>query len=92
MQFKIWKYTVLIETQDTSGASIEDRVKAIENTIGHSVPGTGMTRVLLEDRVGWCLSIGGMMEPKKFFRATTLSECFDAAEKLIVEIQRELAK
>ncbi len=85
MKFRIWKYTVLIEAQDTSRASIEDRVKAIENTIGSSVPGTAMTRALLEDRVGWCLSIGRMMEPKKFFYATTLPKCFDAAEEFMAE-------
>lgn len=69
-----------------SKKSLVERLNYIESCLGLDVkgrvPGTILQRTLLpESGIGWSLSVGRMMESKRFFVAPTIDEVVNEAEK-----------
>lgn len=65
--------------------SVEQRLLSLEGSIS-GVPGTSLTRVLGEEEgVEWCLAIGGMMAPKRFFHGATIREVLNLAESFFAK-------
>lgn len=68
----------------------EQRIKNIEKTLREryiiTVPGTALVRQLGPkdgEGVHWCLAIGGLGLPKRFFTGKSISECLKGAEDFL---------
>jgi hypothetical protein len=58
--------------------TVDDRVSYLER--GLSVPGTQIVRVLGEGRgLQWCVALGELLAPKRFFYGHTIDEALRAA-------------
>lgn len=69
--------------------TISDRIIGLEEELGLTVPGTQLCRVLSKNSplVEWCLALGRMWEPKRFFYGLTIEECLNAAENAIMPVE-----
>jgi hypothetical protein len=70
-------------------SKIDDIINILERDLieaGH-VPGTSLTRTLPGGNnargFAWCLSLGAMHEPKRFFEGVTIEECLNKALQAI---------
>lgn len=60
--------------------TVEERVLNLEKLCGCTVPGTELSRVLVEGKLGWTLSLGTMRMPKQFFTDITIEGVLEQAE------------
>jgi hypothetical protein len=63
--------------------SIDERIHKLEQAYKPwrgAVVGTQLTRILLENGVGWCLALGGMSTPKEMFIGVSIEEVISMAE------------
>jgi len=68
--------------------NLEKRLLALEQQVNSTIPGTMLTRCMSEtcgEGVGWCLSLGGMQQPKTVFYGDTIPEVVEAAEVALKE-------
>ncbi len=79
--------------------SIDERIKAIEERlglfVGGRVPGTTLMRVMSQNPMGgteWCLSIGQIHLPKRFFNSKTIEDCIRQAEEAIKDLPQVIQK
>lgn len=68
--------------------TIDERINDLENLFWSPIiAGTTISRVLTQnDGLQWCLALGAMYEPKKFFDGVTIEDCIDAAETHYYEL------
>jgi len=73
--------------------TIDQRIKAIEERlgmfVGGRVPGTTITRVMSPlpmNGTEWCLAIGQINVPKRFFNGETIEDCVSQAEEAIKDL------
>lgn len=86
--------TEISETAQTSTASVDARIAALEALFSPTIPGTKIVRVGRKDLLGfeWCLGIERMGMPKRFFTADTIIGCIDLAEAAVLEDQQQQAQ
>jgi hypothetical protein len=61
--------------------TIDERIREIENK-GTSISGTTISRYMDEKgNLGWCLAVGDMAQPKKFYYGKTIDDVVTIAEK-----------
>lgn len=79
--------------------SIDKRISIIEERLGMfaggRVPGTILMRVMSQHPRGgteWCLSIGQVQQPKRFFNGKTIEDCIVQAEEAIKDLPQVIQK
>lgn len=61
--------------------TLDERLLALEAVASPAIPGTMLSRVMKEDSgFRWCLALGRMTMPKRFFYGDTVEEAVAAAE------------
>lgn len=56
-----------------------------------AVSGTSLSRVLAPEKgVWWCLGLGGMTSPKRFFSAASFDELFEKAKSWLDQKEAEM--